>query len=172
MCKRTVGVPQELGRSRRLLGNIPGRSHRVNNSRPRRRTRPPGSEPNEWNRGTTKRRQRSAAGRATGSRSALILPVKQGNSPRRTLWRKAKRRPADSIEGNMLNTSRFSCMSPQLDRIASGTIADGEPVGRRTVCSSASTYGSVGALAGNRQGHPARSVFRTRIRSYSPLLLT
>jgi hypothetical protein len=85
----------------------PGRSYRVTNSRPRRRTRPPRSERNEWNRGTAKRRKRSAAGWAAGSRSALIVPLKQGNSPRRTLWRKAKRRPADPIEGNMSNTSRF-----------------------------------------------------------------
>ena len=46
------------------------------------------------------------------SQSALIVPWKQGNSPRRTLWRKAKRRPTDSIEGNMSNTSRFGSMSP------------------------------------------------------------
>src|SRR5262245_39937916 len=45
--KRTIGVPQELGRSCRLLRDNPGRSDRVTNSRPRRRTRPSGSEPNE-----------------------------------------------------------------------------------------------------------------------------
>jgi hypothetical protein len=67
------------------------------------------------------RRQRSAAGRAAGSRSALIVPMKQGNSPRRTLWREAKRRPTDSVEGNMLNTSRFTRMYTELDRIATGT---------------------------------------------------
>ena len=49
---------------------------------------------------------------AVGCRNALIVPLKLGNSPWRTQWRKAKRRPAESIEGNMLNTSRFSCMSP------------------------------------------------------------
>ncbi len=48
---------------------------------------------------------------AVGCRSALIVPSKLGNSPRRTQWRKAKRRPAESIEGNMLNTSRFLIMS-------------------------------------------------------------
>src|SRR5215510_3963471 len=32
-------------------------------------------------RGTAKRRQRSAVGRAAGSRSALIVSPKQGNSP-------------------------------------------------------------------------------------------
>src|SRR6516162_2634557 len=46
--KRTIEVPQELGRSCRFLSDTPGRSYRVTNSRPRRRTRPPGSEPNEW----------------------------------------------------------------------------------------------------------------------------
>src|SRR5262249_52722496 len=46
--KRTIGVPQELGRPCRLLGEYPGRSYRVTNSRPRRRTRPPRSEKNEW----------------------------------------------------------------------------------------------------------------------------
>src|SRR6516165_1606779 len=48
--KRTLGVPQELGRSCRLLRENPGRSYRVTNSRPRRRTRPPGSEQNECTR--------------------------------------------------------------------------------------------------------------------------
>ena len=46
--KRTIGVPQELGISCRLLSDTPGRSYRVTNSRPRRCTRPPGSEQNEW----------------------------------------------------------------------------------------------------------------------------
>src|SRR5262249_20933880 len=48
--KRTIGVPQELGRPCRLLRAIPGRGYRVTNSRPRRRTRPPGKEKNEWTR--------------------------------------------------------------------------------------------------------------------------
>ena len=58
----------------------PGRRYRVTNSRSRRCTRPPGSEPNEWNRGTAKRRQRSAAGWAAGSHSVLIVPRKLANS--------------------------------------------------------------------------------------------
>ena len=37
---------------------------------------------------------------------------------------------------------------------------DGEAVGRGTGSSNAGTSGSVGALAGNRQGHPARTQFR------------
>ena len=96
----------------------PGRRYRVTNSRPRRRTCPPRSEHNECNRGTAKRRKRSAAGRAAGSRSALIVLLKQGNSPWRTLWREAKRRPADPVEGNMPSTSRLDHMSPSLDRIS------------------------------------------------------
>src|SRR5262249_43195220 len=48
--KRAIGVPQELGRSCRLLRESPGRSYRVTNSRPQRRTRPPGSEKNECTR--------------------------------------------------------------------------------------------------------------------------
>ena len=52
-------------------------------------------------------KETKCGGMAAGRRSALIVLMKQGNSPWRTLWRKAKRRPTDSIEGNMLNTSRF-----------------------------------------------------------------
>ena len=90
MCKRTIGVPQELGRSRTSPRQIPGWRHRVTNSRPRRRTRPPGSERNECNRGTAKRRKRSAAGWAAGSRSVLIVLMKPGNWSRRTRWREGK----------------------------------------------------------------------------------
>ncbi len=46
MCKRTIGVLQELGRSCRLLGNS-RLEYRVTNSWPRRRTRPSRSERNE-----------------------------------------------------------------------------------------------------------------------------
>ena len=58
---------------------------------------------------------------AVGCGRALIVPLKVGNSPWRTQWRKAKRRPADSIEGNMRSTSRFTRMSTSLGWIASGT---------------------------------------------------
>jgi len=44
MCKRTIGVPQELGRSGLVSSEIPGRRYRVTNSRPRRCTRPSRSE--------------------------------------------------------------------------------------------------------------------------------
>ncbi len=107
-------------------------------------------------RGTAKRRQRSAAGWAAGSRSVLIVLLKQGNSPRRTLWREAKRRPADPVEGNMPSTSRLDHMSTSLARIASWTNSDGEPVGRGTGCANVRTSGSVGAPGGNTRGHPTR----------------
>ncbi len=68
---------------------------------------------------------------AVGCRSALIVPLKLGNSPWRTQWRKAKRRPADSIEGNMLNTSRF-LSHVNVTRLNSfGDREDGEAVGPR-----------------------------------------
>ncbi len=46
-----------------------------------------GAKSTSANRGIAKRRKRSTARWVAGSRSALIVPLKQGNSPRRTLWR-------------------------------------------------------------------------------------
>ncbi len=89
MCKRTIEASQELGRST-VSSEIPGRRYRVTNSRPWRRTRPLRSERNECTRGTAKRRQRSAAGWAAGSRSTLIVLMKPGNWTRRTRWREGK----------------------------------------------------------------------------------
>ncbi len=90
MCKRTIGVLQELGRSSSFPRSIPGWRYRVTNSRPQRHTRPLRSERNECTRGTAKRRQRSAAGWAAGSRSTFIVPMKPGNWSRRTRWREGK----------------------------------------------------------------------------------
>src|SRR5262249_14987504 len=85
--ERTLGVLQEPGRSCRFLCELPAGDTGITTPgfggalvrRGAKRTSERG--------GTAKRRQRSAAGRAAGSRSALIVPLKQGNSPRRTLWR-------------------------------------------------------------------------------------
>ncbi len=52
-------------------------------------------------------KETKCGGMAAGRRSALIVLLKQGNSPRRTLWRKAKRQPTDPVEGNMSGTSRL-----------------------------------------------------------------
>ncbi len=105
--KRTTEVPQELGRVLHLLlGNsrleIPGyqlQALAVHSSGRERKQR---VHPRYRQAKETK-----CGEMAVGCRSALIVPLKQGNSPRRTQWRKAKRRPTDSVEGNMLNTSRF-----------------------------------------------------------------
>jgi len=92
---RNVGDPV-------VFSEIPGRRYRVTNSRPRRCTRPPRSENNECNRGTAKRRQRSAAGWALGSRSTLIVPMKPGNRSRGTRWREGKNRKGVSdVDGTM-----------------------------------------------------------------------
>src|SRR6516162_2061672 len=119
--ERTLGVPQEPGRSCRLLCAIPvgdtGLTTPGHGGTLVRR----GAKRTSGRGGTAQRRQRSAAGRAAGSRSALIVPPKQGNSPRRTLGREAERRPADPGAGNRWGTSRPRSLSTQRARIASGT---------------------------------------------------
>src|SRR5215469_1079518 len=120
--KRAIGVPQELGRSCRLLSEMPAGDTGLTPPGPGGALVRRGANRTSGRGGTAKRRQRSAAGWAAGSRSALIVPWKQGNSPRRTLWREARRRPAGTTEGNMLNTSRFIRMSTGLGRIATGTL--------------------------------------------------
>ena len=127
--ERTLGVPQEPGRSCRFLSELPAGDTGITTPGFGGALVRRGANRTSERRGTAKRRQRSAAGRAAGSRSALIVPQKQGNSPRRTLSREAKRRPADSTEGNMLNTSRFSRMSTELGRIATGTLRERRTVG-------------------------------------------
>ncbi len=49
---------------------------------------PPDIEITKWNHGTAKRRKRSAAGRAAGSHSTLVVPLKSG-----------KRARGDPVEG-------------------------------------------------------------------------
>ena len=146
-CKRTIEIPQELGRVLLFCSSAyPGWRHRVTNSRPWRFTRPTRSEHNEWHRGIAKQKETKCGEMAVGCRSALIVPLKVGNSPWRTQWRKAKRRPADSIEGNMPNTSRFTCMSTSLGWIASGTMRMANLLVEEPGCVNVRTSGSVGAL--------------------------
>jgi hypothetical protein len=120
--KRTPGVPLEPGRSCRFLCEIPAgdtglTTPGLGGALVRR-----GAKRMSERGGTAKRRQRSAAGWAAGSRSALKVPLKQGNSPRRTPSREAEHQPAGLTEENMLNTSRFSRMSTELGRTATGTL--------------------------------------------------
>ena len=144
--KRITEVPQELGRVLHLLlGNsrleIPGyqlQALAVHSSGRERKQR---VHPRYRQAKETK-----CGEMAVGCRSALIVPKKLGNSPRRTQWRKAKRRPAESIEGNMLNTSRFFKHVNVSRSNSFGDHVDGEAVGRGTGCSNAGTSGSVGAL--------------------------
>ena len=100
----------------------PGRRYRVTNSRPWRRTRPPGSESDECIRGTAKRRKRSAAGWAAGSRSTFILPMKPGNWSRWTRWREGKtERGCLMLDPGLGNTSEalnLEYVSPTRPRIA------------------------------------------------------
>ena len=105
--KRTTEVPQELGRVLHLLlgGSrleIPGHQLQALAVHSSVRERKQRVHPRYRQAKETK-----CGEMAVGCRSALIVPLKLGNSPRRTQWRKAKRRPTDSVEGNMLNTSRF-----------------------------------------------------------------
>ena len=120
--KRTIGVSREPGRSCRLLSANPGRRPGSPTPGPGGALVRRGANRTSARRGTAKRRQRSAAGRAAGSRSASIVPPKQGNSPRRTLGREAKRRPADPSAGNRRGTSRPRSLSTERARIASGSL--------------------------------------------------
>ena len=107
MCKRTIEILQELGRTlfaprRNPRPEIPGYQLQALAAHSSAKERKQRVQPRYRQTKETK-----CGGMAAGRRSALIVLMKQGNSPWRTLWRKAKRQPADSIEGNMSNTSRF-----------------------------------------------------------------
>jgi hypothetical protein len=107
MCRRTIVVPLEPGRilfapRRNSRPEIPGYQLQALAAHSSVRERKQRVQPRYRQTKETK-----CGGMAAGRRSALIVLLKQGNSPWRTLWRKAKRRPADLIEGNMPNTSRF-----------------------------------------------------------------
>src|SRR5262245_6565877 len=120
--ERTLGVRQEPGRSCRFLCEIPAGDTGLTTPGHGGALVRHGAKRTSERGGTAKRRQPSAAGWAAGSHSALIVPLKRGNSPRRTPWRKARRQSAGSTEGNMLNTSRFNRMSTGLGRLATGTL--------------------------------------------------
>src|SRR5215472_4872837 len=85
--ERTLGVPQELARSCRFLSELPAGDTGITTPGLGGALVRRGAKRTSERGGTAKRRQRSAAGWAAGSRSALIVPTKRGNSPRRTLWR-------------------------------------------------------------------------------------
>ena len=121
-CRRRIGTcangqswfPRNLGESCSLLGELPGGDTGLP-------TPGPAVHSSAWERKQRvepryrQAKETKCGGMAAGRRSALIVLMKQGNSPWRTLWRKAKRRSTDSVEGNMPNTSRFTSMSTLLD---------------------------------------------------------
>ncbi len=110
MCKRTMGVPQELVEILSSPRQHSGRSYRVTNSRPRRRTRPSRSERNECNRGTANRRKRIAAGWAARSRSTLIVLMKPGELV-----------PQDPVEGRK-NRKGVSDVGPWAGKYVRGFV--------------------------------------------------
>ena len=121
-CRRRMGtcangqswLPRNLGEPRSLLGEFPagdtglptpGLGGALVRQGAKQRVQPRYRQAKET----------KCGGMAAGRRSALIVLMKQGNLPWRTLWRKAKRRSTDLVEGNMPNTSRFTSMSTLLD---------------------------------------------------------
>jgi hypothetical protein len=129
----------------------------------RARSRPAGAKRRTRIDGTAKRRKRSAAGGTVGSRSALIVPLKRGNpdTHRGTAWREAGRRIMSPPEGNTSDASQSgqrvnekpedSGAGPPWPACTRSSRAC-ECVIRGTVCSNASTYGSVGAPGGQPPG--------------------
>ena len=92
--ERTLGVPQELGRSCRFLCEFPAGDTGITTPGLDGALVRRGAKRTSGRGGTAKR---SAAGWAAGSRSALIVPLKQGNSPR----------TEDPVEGSEASAGRL-----------------------------------------------------------------
>ena len=110
-------VPQEPGRPRRLHGKsrpeVPGDQLQA-----RRPAHPAATGAKRGcNRGTAKRRQRSAAGRAAGSRSASYYRRRGGTDPRDPAEGRG-RRAMGPLEGKMPGTPSPETISTRLQRIA------------------------------------------------------
>ena len=80
--KRTIEVPQEPGRSCRFLSELPAGDTGITTPGFGGALVRRGAKRTSGRGGTAKRRQRSAAGRAAGSHSALIVPAKLANGSR------------------------------------------------------------------------------------------
>jgi len=81
MCKRTIVVPQELGRTLFAPRRIPGWRHRVTNSRPWRRTLRQGANERVQPR-YRQAKETKCGGTAAGRHSVSIVPAKLANSSR------------------------------------------------------------------------------------------
>ena len=73
--------PRNLGEPCSLLGELPAGSYRITNSRPWRRTCPPGSETNECNPRYRQAKGTKCGRMAAGRHSVLIVLMKLANSP-------------------------------------------------------------------------------------------
>src|SRR5262249_34673774 len=75
--------------------------------------------------GTAKRRQRSAAGRAAGSHSALIVPANLANGPRPEPGEGSEASGHGTLLGNTTNASKFDhrVHETRADRSVGGTVA-------------------------------------------------
>src|SRR6516162_5235626 len=124
--ERTLGVPQELGRSCRFLSELPAGDTGITTPGLGGALVRRGAKRTSERGGTAKRRERSAAERTAGSHSALIVPTKRGNSPRRTLWRKARRQVGRLDRGKHAEHIE---VHPHVHRTR--TDSHGDPSGRR-----------------------------------------
>ena len=110
-----IRIPQKLERSCRSLGSIPAGdtglpTPGLGGPLVRR-----GATTTSETEVTAKRRQRSAAGWAAGSRSTLIVLMKPGNWSRRTRWREGKtERGCLVLDPGPRNTSEASYLEPRI----------------------------------------------------------
>ena len=95
--------------------------------------------------GTAPRRQRRVVGRRTGSRSALIVPRKQGHWPQRDPVEGSEASDYGPVEGPH---GKGIPPSSRVNVTSMDNSPGRESMVRGTVCTNACTYGSVGALSG------------------------
>jgi len=100
-----IGVLQELGRSCRLLSEIPAGDTGLPTPGFNGALVRWGAKRTSERGGTAKRRQRSAAGWTAGSHSALIVPMKLANGPRPEPGEGSEASDHGTLLGNTANAS-------------------------------------------------------------------
>ena len=101
----TRGSPRNLGDPAVSTRNWPEAARPKQPQAPGRRRALLGETNTGATSGTAKRRKRSAAGRAAGSRSVLIVPTKRGNAAHSDPGEGRGRRVMEPLEGNMAGAS-------------------------------------------------------------------